>query len=105
MNLTEFDGDATKFDWTLDHQDNTQTSIVQNGELALIMTEAGQGTRLSSTRTVLYGQIQASIKTIGAPGVVTAFITMSGSKDEIDWEWTSNNTNEVQVSLSSSCSC
>ncbi|KAK4058560.1 hypothetical protein OIO90_000004 [Microbotryomycetes sp. JL221] len=96
MNLTEFNGDASLYDWTLDHQDNTQTSIVQNNELVLLMTEQGKGTRLSTTRTVLYGQIQASIKTTGAPGVVTALITMSGSKDEIDWEWTSNNTNEVQ---------
>ncbi|KAK4053203.1 hypothetical protein OIV83_001938 [Microbotryomycetes sp. JL201] len=100
MNLTAFNGDASAFDWTLDHQDNTDTSIVQNNELVLLMTQAGKGTRLSTTRTLLYGQIQASIKTTGAPGVVTAFITMSGSKDEIDWEWTSNNTNEVQASLS-----
>ncbi|GAA5950014.1 hypothetical protein JCM21900_001365 [Sporobolomyces salmonicolor] len=96
-NLTAWDGDATKYDFTLDHQDNNSTSIVQNGELVLVLTEEGGGTRVSTTRSVLYGQIAASIKTAGAAGTVTAFITMSGVKDEIDWEFTTNNTDQGQT--------
>ncbi|CEQ39982.1 SPOSA6832_01574 [Sporobolomyces salmonicolor] len=96
-NLTAWDGDATKYDFTLDHQDNNSTSIVQNGELVLVLTEEGGGTRVSTTRSVLYGQIAASIKTVGAAGTVTAFITMSGVKDEIDWEFTTNNTDQGQT--------
>ncbi|KAI5474918.1 Glycoside Hydrolase Family 16 protein, CBM8 containing [Pseudohyphozyma bogoriensis] len=87
-NATGWNGNATQFDWTLDALDNNKSSIVQNDELVLMLTEAGGGTRLSSTRTMLYGNITASIKSTGALGVVTAFITMSGVKDEIDWEWT-----------------
>lgn len=72
-----YNGDATQYDWTLEHQDNKNTSIIQNNELVLVMTEAGGGTRISTTRNVLYGNIEASIKTTSAAGVVTAFITMS----------------------------
>ncbi|SGZ14717.1 BQ5605_C029g10613 [Microbotryum silenes-dioicae] len=95
LNSSAYTGDAAKYDFTLDKQDGT-TSLIQDGELALTLTEAGGGTRLSTTRAVLYGNIQASIKTVGAPGIVTAFITMSGSKDEIDWEWTGTDRNEAQ---------
>ncbi|GAA5860741.1 hypothetical protein JCM8547_005520 [Rhodosporidiobolus lusitaniae] len=97
LNHTAFDGDATKYDWTLDKLDTSNNSIVQNNELVLTLTENGGGTRISSTRAVLYGTIQANIKTVGAAGVVTAFITMSGVKDEIDIEFTTNNTNQVQT--------
>ncbi|GAA5851266.1 hypothetical protein JCM9279_007504 [Rhodotorula babjevae] len=91
----DWNGDATKYDWTLDKLDSSNPALVQNNALVLTLTENGGGTRVSTTRTVLYGTIQASIKTVGVPGVVTAFITMSGVKDEIDFEWTTNNTNEV----------
>lgn len=63
----------------------------------MVLTEAGGGTRISSTRSFLYGDISAAIKTVGAVGVVTAFITMSGVKDEIDWEFTSSNMSQGQV--------
>lgn len=94
--LSDWDGDASKYDWVVDKLDGSNPALIQNGELVLTLTESGGGTRLSSTREVLYGTITASIKTVGAPGVVTAWITMSGVKDEIDWEWTGNNTDEAQ---------
>lgn len=56
--------------------DSSNPALVQNNALVLTLTENGGGTRVSTTRTVLYGTIQASIKTVGVPGVVTAFITM-----------------------------
>lgn len=81
--------------------DNTATSLIENGALLMSLTEAGGGTRLSSTRcaetvfghaitslwrlsehrrSILYADITASIKVTGKVGVVTAFITMSGVK-------------------------
>ncbi|BGP38232.1 putative glycosidase CRH2 [Rhodotorula kratochvilovae] len=96
MNHSAWMGDADKYDFTLDKLDGSNPALVQDGNLVLTLTEDGGGTRISTTRNVLYGTIQASIKTVGAAGVVTAFITMSGVKDEIDFEWTTNNTNEVQ---------
>ncbi|GAA6025595.1 hypothetical protein JCM10207_001203 [Rhodosporidiobolus poonsookiae] len=97
MDHSAWDGDASKYDFTLDKLDSSNNSIVQNDELVLTLTEDGGGTRVSTTRSVLYGSISASIKTVGAAGVVTAFITMSGVKDEIDFEWTTNNTDQVQT--------
>ncbi|BGP30347.1 putative glycosidase CRH2 [Rhodotorula toruloides] len=96
MNHTAWDGDASKYDFVLDKLDSSNNSLVQNDEMVLTLTQNGGGTRVSTTRSVLYGTIQASIKTVGVPGVVTAFITMSGVKDEIDFEWTTNNTSQVQ---------
>ncbi|GAA5967068.1 hypothetical protein JCM8115_003512 [Rhodotorula mucilaginosa] len=92
QNVTAWNGDASQFDFTLDTLDSSKPSIVENGELVLTLTENGGGTKVSTTRNVLYGTISASIKTVGAAGVVTAFITMSGVKDEIDIEWTTSNT-------------
>ena len=109
LNASAYQGNVSQYDFTLDHrascsplwsvtrrarahglstiaEDNNATSIIQNGnELALILTEKGGGTKVSTTRNILYGTISASIKTTSAIGVVTAFITMSGTKDEIDW--------------------
>jgi beta-glucanase (GH16 family) len=47
--------------------------------------------RLSSTSYMLYGKFRTSVKTSGAVGVVTAFISFSDVKDEIDWEITAEN--------------
>ena len=44
------------------------------------------GVRISSTRLVQYGKISAKFRSSQMPGSVTAFITMSDVKDEIDWE-------------------
>lgn len=97
--MTAWNGDASQFDFTLDTRasvrldfrrpreakrrlirthavDSSKPSIVENGELVLTLTENGGGTKVSTTRNVLYGTISASIKTVGAAGVVTAFITM-----------------------------
>jgi len=91
-NYTLYDGNATAHGWTLD-KGNVQIS---DGALAMILTESNGGTRLSSTRYVHYGTISATIKTGRWDGVVTAFITMSDAKDEIDYEWPGSKTTEVQ---------
>ncbi|TFK38038.1 glycoside hydrolase family 16 protein [Crucibulum laeve] len=95
-NATFFDGNATEYDWILDTGAimNTNSS---GGELAMLLTEANGGTRLSSTRYVHYGTITASLKTGRWAGVVTAFITMSDIKDEIDWEFPGAKTTEGQT--------
>ncbi len=45
------------------------------------------GTLLASTNYVWYGKISAKIKTSRDAGVVTAFILLADSKDEIDFEF------------------
>jgi beta-glucanase (GH16 family) len=73
---------------------NTNSS---GGELALLLTQGNGGTRLSSTRYVHYGTITARLKTGRWAGVVTAFITMSDIKDEIDWEFPGDQTTQAQT--------
>lgn len=91
-NSTFFDGNATEYDWVVD-----KGNIVNsNGDLGMILTETNGGTRLSSTRFVHYGTISATLKTGRWAGVVTAFITMSDVKDEIDWEFPGANTTTGQ---------
>ncbi|KAG7095355.1 hypothetical protein E1B28_006114 [Marasmius oreades] len=94
-NATYFDGDVEKYDWTVD-----KGSIQNSGsDIAMILTSSNGGTRLSSTRYVHYGKITATMKTGRWPGVVTAFITMSNIKDEIDWEMPGNRVTEAQTNL------
>jgi len=95
-NSTFFNGNASEYDWVVDKGNifNTNTST---GELALTLTQANGGTRLSSTRYVHYGTITATLKTGRWAGVVTAFITMSDIRDEIDWEFPGSNTTQGQT--------
>lgn len=98
VNSTIYDGNSTAHDWTADVGMPLNTNN-NGGELALILTQDGrapQGTRISSTEYVLYGTITATMKTGMWNGVVTAFITMSNVRDEIDWEWPGDRPTEAQ---------
>ncbi|PVG00037.1 hypothetical protein CPB86DRAFT_813529 [Serendipita vermifera] len=98
VNATLYDGNSTKYDWTMDEGTPLNTNN-NGGELALILTQDGRapkGTRISTTKYLLYGTVTATMKTGMWNGVVTAFITMSNVKDEIDWEWPGNHVNEAQ---------
>ncbi|KAF9528443.1 glycoside hydrolase family 16 protein [Crepidotus variabilis] len=91
-NSTLFDGNSTKYDWVID-----KGSVLDNsGNIALTLADASGGTRISSTKYVHYGDITATIKTGRWNGVVTAFITMSDIKDEIDWEFPGSKTTQGQ---------
>ncbi|KAG8691513.1 hypothetical protein FRC11_002409 [Ceratobasidium sp. 423] len=85
-NSTLYNGNASAHDFVLE-KGNIFNTNQNGGELVLTLTEANGGTRISSTRYVYYGTISALIRTSKWAGVVTAFITMSDVKDEIDWEW------------------
>ncbi|KAI0251080.1 concanavalin A-like lectin/glucanase domain-containing protein [Lactifluus subvellereus] len=97
-NASLFNGNATAYDWVVNQGTifNTNSS---GGELALVLTQNNGGTRISSTRYVHYGKITATMKTGRWSGVVTAFITMSGIKDEIDWEFPGANTTTGQTNF------
>jgi len=97
-NASLFDGNATAYDWVV-NQGNIMNTNTSGGELALLLTENNGGTRVSSTRYLHYGTITATLKASHWQGVVTAFITMSGVKDEIDWEWPGANTTSAQSNM------
>ncbi|KAH8084334.1 glycoside hydrolase family 16 protein [Cristinia sonorae] len=94
-NATYFGGNASAYDWVVD-KGNIMNTNTSGGELALLLTQDNGGTRISSTRYIHYGKISARIKTGRWGGVVTAFITMSDIKDEIDWEFPGATTTEGQ---------
>ncbi len=73
--LSKYMGNASTYDLTLDVWDGAKAGPVVNNQLVLALSEGSTGTRVSTTRSVLYGTIQASIKTVGAAGVVTAFVS------------------------------
>lgn len=101
VNGTTYDGNSTAYDWTADMGTPLNTNN-NGGELALILTQdsrAPQGTRVSTTDYVLYGTITATVKTGKWDGVVSAFITMSNVKDEIDWEWPGDQTTQAQTNF------
>ncbi|THU87755.1 glycoside hydrolase family 16 protein [Dendrothele bispora CBS 962.96] len=97
-NGTFFDGNATEYDWVVD-KGNIMNTNSSGGELAMLLTETNGGTRLSSTRYIHYGKVTATMKTGKWGGVVTAFITMSDIKDEIDWEFPGAATTEGQTNF------
>ena len=91
----KYDGNSSSHAWTMD-QGTPQHTNNNGGEIALVLTETNNGTRISSTKYVHYATITATAKTGKWAGVVTAFITMSNIKDEIDWEWPGTKTTEAQ---------
>ncbi|KAJ8596182.1 glycoside hydrolase family 16 protein [Rhizopogon salebrosus TDB-379] len=95
-NSTYFNGNASQYDWVIEQGSIINTTSNGEAAIALLLTENGGGTLLSSTRYVHYGQITARLKTGRWAGVVTAFITMSSIKDEIDWEFPGNLTTTGQ---------
>jgi len=92
-NATQYDGNATLHDFVVD---NGNVFVSTSSELVLTLTQANNGTKISSTRYVHYGTITATLKTARTAGVVNAFITMSDVKDEIDWEWPGANVTQAQ---------
>lgn len=79
---TKYLGDASKADWVSSGQ-----PLIHNGQVLLTMAEGTVGTLLASTTYVWYGKTSAKFTTGAGAGVVTAFILLGDSKDEIDFEF------------------
>lgn len=89
INATQFDGNVSRYDWTIDNPklEIPQHIGISQGNLALFLSEANQGTRISTTRYVHYGRVTATMQVGRWDGVITTFIGMSDPHDEIDWEF------------------
>ncbi|KIX04468.1 uncharacterized protein Z518_05336 [Rhinocladiella mackenziei CBS 650.93] len=79
---TKYLGDASTADWVSSGQ-----PLSYNGQVLLTMAEDTVGTLLASTHYVWYGKTSAKFSTAAGAGVVTAFILLGDSKDEIDFEF------------------
>ncbi|WVR03098.1 hypothetical protein IAU60_000088 [Kwoniella sp. DSM 27419] len=95
QNGSVYNGNATGYDWVV----NTGTLVPDpNGQgVRLTLRESDQGTKISSTRYIHHGSIDFTLQSSHWAGVVTAAITMSDVKDEIDWEWPGTSVQSVQT--------
>ncbi|ANB16040.1 Utr2p [Sugiyamaella lignohabitans] len=91
---TKYLGDNSKYGWTTNGQ-----VLDYGGNVLLTMANQSYGTVISSTSAVWYGKVSATLKTSHGDGVVSAFIIMSPSKDEIDYEFVGSNVGQAQTNF------
>lgn len=94
--------DEKRFDMTIDY--GASNVLIGPDGLKVFLTKkadgtVAQGTRLSTTRYMLYGKFSVEMSALPVPGVVVTFITMSDRKDEIDWEFTGQHGNQVHSNV------
>ncbi len=94
MDQQKYLGDSSKADWVSSGQ-----PVIHNGELWLTMNEGSVGTLLKSTTSMWYGKISARMHTSAGKGVVTAFILLGNSKDEIDFEFVGTELTTAQTNF------
>ncbi|RMZ92135.1 hypothetical protein DV736_g627, partial [Chaetothyriales sp. CBS 134916] len=82
VSQTKYLGDASEYDWVYSGQ-----PINYKSQLWLTMAENTVGTLVKSTHYMWYGRAKATFSTSAGAGVVTAFIILGDSKDEIDFEF------------------
>ncbi|KAI9296337.1 concanavalin A-like lectin/glucanase [Neoconidiobolus thromboides FSU 785] len=82
--------------------------MVQDGKLFLKISPGntqnqtsgitiGYGAKVMSNTKILYGSLNARIKSARVGGVVSAFVLMSNEKDEVDWEWVGKDEHSSQT--------
>ncbi|KAI9341938.1 concanavalin A-like lectin/glucanase domain-containing protein [Obelidium mucronatum] len=99
INADAYNGDINTADWIIDPLglDNGNLRFGANGGFLASITKqpmggwappypAGLGVRVSSTAWLLYGAWEARLTALAPIGLVTAFISFSEERDEIDWE-------------------
>ncbi|PWN51480.1 concanavalin A-like lectin/glucanase [Violaceomyces palustris] len=94
--IASYKGDPEQAPMTLDQGVARPTT----GGVRLALTRTGQaqqGTRLSTTRFWYYGRATAVMKHDSHAGVVHTFISMSNTRDEIDWEFTTANGKDAET--------
>ncbi|KIY02276.1 uncharacterized protein Z520_02414 [Fonsecaea multimorphosa CBS 102226] len=94
MPNTKYLGDPTTADWV-----SSGSPLEYNNSVLLTMAEGTVGTLLASTRSVWYGKISARFATSAGAGVVTAFILLGNSKDEIDFEFVGTQLTSAQTNF------
>ena len=80
--------DEKRFDMTIDY--GASNVLIGPDGLNIFLTKkadgtVAQGTRMSTTRYILYGKVSVEMTAIPVPGIVVTFITMSDRRDEINW--------------------
>ncbi|GAA6005441.1 hypothetical protein JCM11491_003643 [Sporobolomyces phaffii] len=106
QNSSTWNGDATLLDWVVDNAGNPTSELLTTnsttGESALTLSldaYVTNGTVVTSTRSLLYGNVTARIRSGSAVGVVTGFTLISAIGDEINFEFTHNVTDSLRTSV------
>lgn len=103
LSTTSSSVDVSKYDFTIDYGNDNVKAIPGGGVELLVSkdpgTGKGTGARLSTTRYHLYGKFSITMKSAPIAGIVTTFITMSGRKDEIDWEFVGGDVANAQTNV------
>ncbi|MCO5549574.1 hypothetical protein L7F22_003046 [Adiantum nelumboides] len=87
-----YNGNSSNAPFTLDYG-----FLGKGPEGVLLELTEGSQTKVSTTDYMLYGNIQLSARHDPLAGLVFAFITMSDTKDEIDWEFTTAQADDAQT--------
>lgn len=95
---TVYLGDAGNASWVSSGTPQKYTDG-DGDQVLLTMPKDSVGTLLASTAYVWYGKITAKMKTSRGKGVVTAFILLGDSKDEIDFEFVGVDLNTAQTNF------
>lgn len=72
--------------------------MFDDGAVMLAMPKDSGGSVMTSTRAVWYGKIRVMFKASHGQGVISAFLLMSGARDEIDFEFLGYSLKEAQTS-------
>ncbi|GAA5947696.1 hypothetical protein JCM3765_001040 [Sporobolomyces pararoseus] len=108
QNSSFWNGDASSLDWVIDSVGNASLGpIITNtstGESALALSMlpgSVYGTTITSTRSLLYGNVTARIKSAPGKGDVAAFYLISGTEDKINFELTPTSDGSFSTHFSS----
>ncbi|GAA5988404.1 hypothetical protein JCM10908_003550 [Rhodotorula pacifica] len=102
-NSSLWNGDAEQYDWLVRYPGKPELGLVTvdgtqgASALTLSLAEGKNGTTITSTRSVLYGNVTARIRSVSGPGTLTSFTLLSGTADEILFEFTTNSTEIAQT--------
>ncbi|KAL2819375.1 putative glycosidase crf2 [Aspergillus cavernicola] len=88
----EYLGNASEADWVYSGYPE-----LEDGNLLLTMPKNSVGSLFGNNHYVWYGKIGAHVKSSRGAGVVTAFILLSDTKDEIDYEWVGADLTQVET--------
>ncbi|GES66119.1 cell wall glucanase [Aspergillus terreus] len=89
---TKYLGDASKDDWVY-----SGDVKLEDGNLLLTMPKNSGGTLVANNHYLWYGKISAKVKSSRGAGVVTGFILLGDTKDEIDYEFVGADLANVQT--------
>ncbi|EAU29771.1 conserved hypothetical protein [Aspergillus terreus NIH2624] len=89
---TKYLGDASKDDWVY-----SGDIKLEDGNLLLTMPKNSGGTLVANNHYLWYGKITAKVKSSRGAGVVTGFILLGDTKDEIDYEFVGADLANVQT--------